>query len=175
MGLEKTSEESLRLRREEVRGIFVIGLLVLLLTMKLDPSYVAMSESYRPLNLLILYWGLYIGFVVVGVSSDYIDELVSRCSWELAGGFFFVGTGLTAVFMYGYLLGVASGHPIAWGKLDFRFYGTLWIFAKIAKDSKHLVSSIIRDKRLLRSDELTWLRKMIVNVVTILPVWVMPI
>jgi hypothetical protein len=175
MDLEEINEESLRLRREEVRGVFVIGLLALLLTMKLDPSYVTMSESYRPLNLLILYWGLYIGFVVVGVSSDYIDELVSRSSWELAGGFFFIGIGLTAVFMYGYLFGVASGHPIAWGRLDFRYYGTLWILAKIAKDSKHLVSSIIRDKKLLRADEVAWLRKMIVNIVTVLPVWVMSI
>jgi len=89
MSVMATKEE---LHREEVRGIFVLGVIASLLAAKdilglaLDFARFTYSSF---LVILILYWGGYTVLMAVGVSSDLFDEaFAARC--ETLARFMFV-------------------------------------------------------------------------------------
>jgi len=163
-------QESLRLQREETRAVFVIGLLALLLTLKLDPSFSSMFESLKPLNLLILYWGLYVGSAAVGVSSDIIDEQAAKATWEVAHGFFVIGAGMTLAVVVAFLSAVGLRRPVYF-ESGFRLLGMSIVAGLVVKRSQNLVVSLVQKKTIPRTEKINWAKTIIVDIVGLLPIW----
>jgi len=91
-------EESLRLLRAEVRGVFVIGILAMLLGLRLDPVF---GEKFRlavPLNVLLIYWGLHIATMAVAVSfTSPTKRRLDSYVWFVADQLFVLGIAMMAM------------------------------------------------------------------------------
>jgi hypothetical protein len=83
------------LAREEVRGVFVIGILAILFSLRLDSRFAL--YPLKMLDVLVLYWGLYVGLASLGVSSDLLGERVARSFYRVARASFKWGILLTGV------------------------------------------------------------------------------
>jgi len=162
------------LRREEARGVFVIGLLAILLSLRLDQSFRAMFETLRPLNIVIVYWALYVGSAAIGVSSDIVDKAVANAMMEVAGMFFLIGAVTTVALGWSYATALlAFGRPMDWGS-DFRMYGTGMLIGLLIKQSENLIVSIVKKRPIPRTRKVTWMWQTIVSITSILPIWFIP-
>ncbi len=72
------------LKKEEVRGLFVIGIIASLLAARdsfswtVQLPYGVMIDSKSIVNGFLLYWGLYAFFMVVALSDDVFNEKVAN-------------------------------------------------------------------------------------------------
>ncbi len=92
--------ESQTLQREEVRGVFVLGIIGTLLVLANFFAYVKITPE-SSLSVVVFYlvsfWGLYVFLTAIGVSEDFVKpEIAETCRW-LAKGYFVLGISMTAV------------------------------------------------------------------------------
>jgi hypothetical protein len=108
---EKQSRDNFR--SEEIRGLFVLGLLAVLISVKLqsptgklDITLGELSTNLMPLldNIIVL-WSLYAFFMVLGLSEDVLGKNFSRSFLELAKSMLRLNFFILAPFaaLYGYL------------------------------------------------------------------------
>lgn len=85
------------LHREEVRGLFVLGVIATLLAIRdsLNFRLVAWGFSGRDLtDVLIAFWGLYAFLMAIGVSGDLVRRGVARIAIVVARLMFSYGLGV---------------------------------------------------------------------------------
>lgn len=93
------SDRPLDLQREEVRGVFVIGIIATLLAIRL--AILSAEPTVFLLDVLIAYWGLYAGLMAIGVSSDILgngeESMLTKCAQEIGHLCFTYGAAATAL------------------------------------------------------------------------------
>lgn len=80
------SRETTENRNEEIRGIFVLGLLAVLITIKLQSPSATLNVTIGQLtlniipllNIIITSWSLYAFFTVFGLSEDIVGKSISE-------------------------------------------------------------------------------------------------
>jgi hypothetical protein len=76
-------QPAINLKREEIRGMFVLGVLAILLALVSQPSLGLLGklplEVVAILYVVMLYWGLYVFFMAIGLSSDILT--VGLAQW----------------------------------------------------------------------------------------------
>jgi len=110
----KKQSENYSDRKEELRGLFVLGLLAVMVAIKLQHekdgimiSFGQISFNLIPiLDITILLWSLYAFFMVVGLSNDVLGETVSEGFAMLAKTFLLFAFLLLALLSI--LLGYAA-------------------------------------------------------------------
>jgi hypothetical protein len=88
------------LEREEVRGIFALGVLGSLLGVWTALQHFQVSSHISLLTLalgLIIYWGLYVFLMAIGVSNDFINRSFADFCVRVAQAYFVVGISITVV------------------------------------------------------------------------------
>lgn len=84
------------IEREEVRGLFVLGVIAALLTARGFPDF-PLSQVltfHTAMNGLVMYWGLYVFFMALGVSPDWIDQDIAKGCYDFAKYLFIAGIGV---------------------------------------------------------------------------------
>jgi hypothetical protein len=97
------------LQRDEVRGIFVLGVIGTLLALWQLPNTVFTESPRVTLHIIIVsltvLWGLCIFFMVIGVSDDWMWERLVKISYSIAKILFLLGIAfLSAIFI---MIGIA--------------------------------------------------------------------
>jgi hypothetical protein len=82
-------------RMEEVRGIFVLGIIATLLAVRyssgINANDAVGSIFVLAVNFLTVYWGAYIFLVSIAIPNELLDTRISYWSYVLAKSLFFVG------------------------------------------------------------------------------------
>jgi hypothetical protein len=88
-----------KLLREEVRGVFVLGIIGTLLALGrgLDVKVFFDVSLATLANGLVLYWGMYVVFMAIGVSDDIVKPRVSKFCNSLAKVYFVGGLAILMV------------------------------------------------------------------------------
>jgi hypothetical protein len=82
--------------REELRGIFVLGVIATLLTSREFLDFLVLGVPIRVILLgIILMWGAYAFFMVVGISGDWVNEPIVKVCYLMAYTLFVTGIGGT--------------------------------------------------------------------------------
>jgi hypothetical protein len=75
-------QPAINLKTEEIRGMFVLGVLAILLALVSQPSLGLLGklplEVVAILYIVMLYWGLYAFFIAIGLSSDILNVGLSQ-------------------------------------------------------------------------------------------------
>lgn len=80
-----TREQSSDIKKEEIRGLFVLGLLAVLASVRLQYNSLMVNIGQGSFNLLvffdftIVFWSLYAVFMVFGLSAD----MLGKTSWRM--------------------------------------------------------------------------------------------
>lgn len=87
------AERSDKLLKEEVRGIFVLGVIGTLLALGRGLDVIVFSNvSLATLtNCLVLYWGIYVVLMAIGVSDDIVKPSITELCNTLAKVYFVGG------------------------------------------------------------------------------------
>jgi hypothetical protein len=98
------SPEKDELERHEVRGIFVLGVIGTLLGLWQLPNTVFVRVPRITLHLIIfaltVYWGLFVFFMALAVSDDWVWKRIVDASYSIAKFLFRAGIGfLLAIFV----------------------------------------------------------------------------
>jgi hypothetical protein len=107
------SEEA-RDRREELRGIFTLGLLAVLVAIKLQNKTLMVTvgktrvDIIPLINVTIIFWSLFAFFMILGLSRDVIGKTLAGVFRTLSKAFLLIYFGLTAIFGTVYF---TSGYP----------------------------------------------------------------
>jgi hypothetical protein len=83
---------------EELRAIFVLGVIGSLLTVEhiLGAAQITSNISFRTVTLyLIIYWGLYVFLMAIGVSDDIVNPRITHACVKYAIVFFILGIAAT--------------------------------------------------------------------------------
>ena len=86
-------KKSSKNRTEEIRGLFVLGLLAVLSSIRVQQSEMMVDIGQISLNIIplldmtIALWSLYAFFMVLGLSEDVVGETISNSSRETAKAF----------------------------------------------------------------------------------------
>jgi hypothetical protein len=94
------------LKRLEIRVGCVIGIIAAILTLRLDSELSTFFKEIHAINIIIVYWALYIGFVAIAVSEQPLGLRFSMTSKEISDVCFAFGvmvTGLEAFAQISYL------------------------------------------------------------------------
>ncbi|MGA8856340.1 MAG: hypothetical protein WB643_04135 [Candidatus Bathyarchaeia archaeon] len=118
--------------REEVRGIFALGVLgTLLVSFQIPDFQVVYGISFRATIIgLMLTWGTYTFFMALGLSADWIGDTPARVSRRLAKLLFLAGIGsvggmlavLALAVLWWYLFPSFLSTPLAWDILVSALY-----------------------------------------------------
>jgi hypothetical protein len=145
------------LGREEIRGVFVLGLLAVVTAVRIQ--YIAMNRDIailiegEPQNItiffdaMIILWALYAFFMVLGISDDIIGERASRGFRTVSRYYLYVSfliLGLLAVVFYSafYFL-QAIGLSVFAGALFFYWFGKrVYLFTKRIREKGLSLNSI---------------------------------
>ena len=113
------------LELEEVRGLFVLGVIAALLSVRGFTDFPLLQDlTFRAaINVLIVYWGLYVFFMALAVSHDWINQRVAKRCHYLAKQLFIAGIcstcGAVVVMVLSYLfptfVSTTLGLVIVWG------------------------------------------------------------
>ena len=82
-----------KLRTEEVRGLFVLGLLAIMIVVRYQNSTLPIAigsttfDLVPILDITIMLWSLYAFMMVLGLSGDVIGKALADSFWELATTF----------------------------------------------------------------------------------------
>ena len=82
------------IRREEIRGLFTLGLMAVLVTLrlKLDPEYAVQFMEFKDIkvcpiiDIILVTWGLYAFFMVFGYSNDLFSSKTCNTFKEIGQG-----------------------------------------------------------------------------------------
>jgi len=96
--------EGLDLKREEVRGLFVLGIIGVLLGLR------NVVPWNIPINYLLCYWGSYAFLMALGVSADIIEQPYSYAGMILAKKMFGLGMVMFSAFAVYVIVDLALGH-----------------------------------------------------------------
>jgi hypothetical protein len=94
------------LQRLEIRVGCAIGIIAAILTLRLDSTLNMFFEQIHAINMIIIYWALYIGFVAIAVSEEPLGLRASRMSKDISDVCFAFGvmfTSLEALAQISYL------------------------------------------------------------------------
>ena len=120
--------------REEVRGIFVLGIIATLLSIaqvapKLQlPFGVPFVDA---MYWLIVYWGSYLVFAVIGISRDWIRQSVAEWSYEFSSITFVGGMGILVALVTLVVIGSVLPFQIGyvWSLLIAGIFAAAFIYA----------------------------------------------
>jgi len=114
---------------EEVRGIFVLGVLATLLVLIVEPGLQVQSrlpsEVLLLLEVLILYWGSYAFTMAIGVSYDILGVTVGRMAAWIGHSLFFYSLLATSVIAF---LAVTNALPFGFKIQLLRPFGPALFF-----------------------------------------------
>lgn len=102
------------LTKEEIRAIFVLGIIGTLFTAaQLSPNYVMppayMHFTFKSITyLLLVYWGTYLFFAVVGISDDWIRERIARACRAFSKFLFLGGISIIIGMVFLAILGLSE-------------------------------------------------------------------
>ena len=142
-------KESLRLLRAEVRGVFVIGILAMLLGLRLDPAFGEKFRTAVPLSVLLIYWGLHIAMMAVAVSfTSPTKRKLDRYVWFVADRLFDLGIVMMAL--------LALSGFISFFKQEIGFFppwvlGLLTLIVALFGFIVELLSEFFKTRRLSRN------------------------
>lgn len=106
-------------RREELRGLFTLGLMAILIALRIAQTQIVFSfqplfdRSYNVtsvVDLTLVMWGIYAFMMVVSLSSDVLPERLCRFC-HLIGVLFL---GLSFLFYYIIAIAIAQSLPLPW-------------------------------------------------------------
>ena len=111
-----SEQEGRAWRREEVRGIFTLGLMAILVALRVgQPTINLASEGETVavvgiIDLTLVFWGIYAFSMIISLSTDIFPEKACKISYKI--GILF----LLASFLLYYLvaMGFASKLPYFW-------------------------------------------------------------
>lgn len=110
------SQRSDKLAKEELRAILVLGIIGTLFTAaQLSPRYV-LPPSYMGFTLkwvtyvLLFYWGTYLFFAVIGISDDWVADVVTHACDSFARFLFLGGIGILSGMVFLVLIGSAESY-----------------------------------------------------------------
>jgi hypothetical protein len=96
MDFFKGLELKLDKEREELRGLFVLGIIATLLTSREFLDFPILGVPTRTILLsLILSWGAYAFFMVIAISGDWVKEPIVKVCYFLAYNLFVTGISAT--------------------------------------------------------------------------------
>jgi hypothetical protein len=103
-GTEFQENEGLDLHREEVRGLFVLGIIGVLLAIR------NVVPWNIPIYYLLLYWGMYAFLMALGVSADIIEQPYSYAGMFLAKKMFGFGIAMFGALAAYAFINLVLGH-----------------------------------------------------------------
>lgn len=125
-------------RREEIRGLFVLGLLAVVASMRIqskEMTIIIAEKSYDVsifLDIMLIFWGFYAFFMVLGFSEDIIGKKSSSMFREISTKYlyfsFVILGGLLIVF---FLAVYPTRAPWVLGFLPVLF--AYWLIRKLVK------------------------------------------
>ena len=107
--MKKNETSRVELRREEIRGLFVLGLLAILVAIKFQNEEIIIKigkisfDIIPLLTITIISWSLYAFFMVLGVSEDVIGKSASEIFKEFSRAFLaldFLLLGIFSIFVF---------------------------------------------------------------------------
>jgi uncharacterized membrane protein len=95
---QTASDDDKELDRHEVRGIFVLGVIGTLLAIWQLPNTVFLKSPRVTLHVIIailtVFWGLFIFFMAIAISTDWVAKPIVRVTTYIARMMFLLGIGL---------------------------------------------------------------------------------
>jgi hypothetical protein len=131
--------------REELRAIFALGVIATLLTIKGALTFQILGLPVSELATFLVYgWGIYVFFMGLGISSDWVGETYAKLSYLIAYGWF-VGTvvstasvALDAAILWLLSLVIQPSELVQWIVVGLTILFGIFRFAKkIAEQALH--------------------------------------
>lgn len=145
-------------RKEEIRGLFVLGLLAVFASIRVQYSSFMVQFGQLPLdiipilNIIIIFWSLYAFFMVLGLSEDVIGKTAASAFRQNSKSFLLYNFVLLAV-----LLGFFGiiGFPKAVYLLALVFVlASYYIIAKLFEKREKTKKNKARKKKLTKKESL---------------------
>lgn len=130
-------------KTEEIRGIFVLGVLAVLATVRFQQSEMIVFIGQAKVNIIIFFditlalWSLYAFFMVLGLSSDVIGDVASRLFRDTAKLYLqlsFVALAFLAILFgyYGY------GTRLLWAFTVFGVLAVCMLYIRLRQSGKSI-------------------------------------
>ena len=99
------------LHREEVRGVFIIGILAILIGLKTE-QFVKLPEWSNPvINIIVFFWGLYVILIPLALSDDLLKKAFEKSEdkkidWlcEKLKDFAHASIALSVIVLFGFII-----------------------------------------------------------------------
>jgi len=134
-------EHARETNKEEIRGLFVLGLLAVLASVRVQYSTMIVNigqDSYDMIlffDITIFTWSLYAFFMVFGLSEDMIGKTIASVCYESAKGFLYFN--FLALFVLSFILAY-SAYPtrLPWVLGLLTLFGIFVLIRKLRKREK---------------------------------------
>ncbi len=111
-------------RREELRGLFTLGLMAILITLRIGQHEIVfpiMGQNYiftGVIDFTLACWGVYAFLMIVSFSTDFFPERVCRASYAIGLSFLVV----TLIIFYIVVMVIAFTLPYQWSLLGYLMF-----------------------------------------------------
>lgn len=124
-------KEAKEWRREELRGLFTLGLMAILITLRIGQRelvFTIMGQSYiftQFVDITLACWGVYAFMMIVSFSTDIFDQRMCKISRAIGLSFL----AITFIFYYAMVLVIAFMLPSYWNVLGYLLFIPIAYFA----------------------------------------------
>lgn len=138
-------------RREELRGLFTLGLMAILVTLRIGQHEIVfpiMGQNYiftGVIDFTLACWGVYAFLMIVSFSTDFFSERVCRVSYAIGLSFLVV----TLLIYYLVVMVIAFTLPYHWNLLGYLLYiPILYVAVKaVARGIRFLIKMTAKGKK----------------------------